>query len=123
MRDIRVLVVDDQEVYRSALSGLLEVVGGYVVVAQTENGERAAELARHTQVDLVFMDLRLPGIDGVAATRLIRGIHPAPEVILISTDVDALRTAEADRSGARAAVAKADLDPLWLERLRAELSR
>lgn len=120
MVDIKVLVVDDQAVYRSALVGLLEVVGGYAVVAEAEDGVRAVELAAD-DVDLVLMDLRLPGLDGLTATRLIRAADRAPQVVLISTDVAALPAA-AVATGALAAVAKADLDPDWLNALRATLT-
>jgi len=121
--DIRVLVVDDQPIYRAALTGLLEVVGGYTVVAEAETGEQAIERARTLEVDLVLMDLRLPGMDGYAATQVITALGNAPEVVVISTDVDALSPAVASQSGALTTVAKADLDPEWLSELRARLRR
>ena len=119
MSDIRVLVVDDQLIYRSALASLLEVVGGYTVVGEADSGEQAVERARALELDLVLMDLRLPGMDGWAATQEIRSQGNAPEVVVISTDVDALSAAP--DSGALTAVAKADLDPEWLAGLRSRL--
>lgn len=122
MSDIKVLIVDDQEIYRSALSDLLEVVGGYVVVGRAASGEEAVALAATTPADLVFMDLRLPGINGLQATTAIRRVPGAPEVIMISTDSEALDPAAVSASGALDRLAKADLGPDWLDELRGRLT-
>ena len=121
MADITVLIVDDQPIYRSALADLLEIVGGYRVVDSAASAEEAIDAVRRSPVDLVFMDLRLPGMDGLAATRQIRSIEAAPEVIIISTDVEALTSEELGTSGAFEARAKADLDPDWLDALRVRI--
>ena len=121
MADITVLIVDDQPIYRSALADLLEIVGGYRVVDSAATAEEAIDAVRRSPVDLVFMDLRLPGMDGLAATRQIRSIEAAPEVIIISTDVEALTSEELGTSGAFEARAKADLDPDWLDALRVRI--
>ena len=122
MSDIKVVIVDDQEIYRSALSGLLEIVGGYAVVGTAATGEEAVELTARTAVDLVFMDLRLPGIDGLEATTAIRAIEGAPRVVVISTDRDGLTSEALSRSGAMGGLAKADLDPEWLDQLRDQIN-
>jgi DNA-binding NarL/FixJ family response regulator len=119
--DITVLIVDDQPIYRSALADLLEIVGGYRVAGSAATAEEAIDAVRRSPVDLVFMDLRLPGMDGLAATRQIRSIEEAPEVIIISTDVEALTSEELGTSGAFEARAKADLDPDWLDALRVRI--
>ena len=119
--DITVLIVDDQPIYRSALTDLLEIVGGYLVVGSAASAEDAIDAVRRSPVDLVFMDLRLPGMDGLAATRQIRAAAQAPEVIIISTDVEALTSEELGTSGALGARAKADLDPDWLDALRVRI--
>lgn len=120
--DITVLIVDDQPIYRTALADLLEIVGGYRVVGSAATAEEAIEALRRSPVDLVFMDLRLPGMDGLAATRQIRSAVQAPEVIIISTDVEALSGDDLGTSGALEARAKADLDPDWLDALRVRMS-
>ena len=121
MADITVLIVDDQPIYRSALADLLEIVGGYRVVDSAATAEEAIDAVRRSPIDLVFMDLRLPGMDGLAATRQIRSIEEAPEVIIISTDVEALTSQEIGTSGALEARAKAELDPDWLDALRVRI--
>ena len=123
MSDVRVVIVDDQEIYRSALTGLLEIAGGYRVVAEAGSGEEALELVAANAPDLVFLDLRLPGIDGTAVTAAIRSADRVPLVVLISTDVEALRSDAVQRSGAFGTRAKADLDLPWLETLRSQVRR
>lgn len=119
--EIRVLIVDDQEVYSAALAGLLEVVGGYTVVGFAATGEEGVAMAAATGPDLVFMDLRLPGIDGLEATRSILATRPAPAVVMMSTDLEAVRADGVRRSGALDGLAKADLDLAWLDSLRERL--
>jgi DNA-binding NarL/FixJ family response regulator len=119
--DVRVVIVDDQEIYRSALTGLLDIAGGYRVVAEAGSGEEALELVAAHAPDLVFLDLRLPGIDGTAVAAEIRSADRGPLVVLISTDVEALRSDAVQGSGAFGTRAKADLDLPWLEALRSQV--
>jgi DNA-binding NarL/FixJ family response regulator len=121
--DLRVLIVDDQQLYRSALADLLEIGGGFDVVAEAGSGEEAVEIATASGLDLVFMDLRLPGLDGVAATTAVRATADPPEVVVISTDAEALGSDEVRRSGALVAVSKEQLEPAWLDRLRDDVRR
>ena len=68
------------------------------------------------------MDLRLPGLDGLTATRSIRSGPDAPEVVMISTDVEGLHPQRVREVGALAGLAKADLDPEWLGALRERIT-
>jgi DNA-binding NarL/FixJ family response regulator len=70
---IRVLLADDQLVIRAGLRVLLEGEGNIVVTGEASDGEQAVALARDTLPDVVLMDIRMPGLDGVQATRLIAG--------------------------------------------------
>ena len=80
----RVLIVDDQELFRSGLAGLLREDARVEVVGEAGEGARAAELAATLAPDVVLMDLRIPGIDGVEATRLILGERPDARILILS---------------------------------------
>ncbi|MCL2668970.1 MAG: response regulator transcription factor, partial [Micrococcales bacterium] len=68
---ISVLVVDDQTLIRSAITDLVSQADDLAVVGEAANGQRAVELARRLRPDVVCMDIRMPGTDGIAATRTI----------------------------------------------------
>lgn len=84
---IRILMVDDQSLLRSGLAGLLNRNPDMTVVGEAENGQRALELAEALDPDVILMDVRMPGMDGVTATRELvkRGTRAA---ILILTTFD-----------------------------------
>jgi DNA-binding NarL/FixJ family response regulator len=69
MTKIRVLIVDDQPLARAGFKAVLEATGGIEVVAEAENGEQAVKLARGHDPDVVLMDVRMPQMDGIEATR------------------------------------------------------
>ena len=66
---VQVLVVDDQELYRRAMAAVVEETDGFVVVGEASNGESSVEASTQLHPDLVLMDVNLPGIDGLEATR------------------------------------------------------
>ena len=68
---VQVLIVDDQEPFRSAARMVVEMTDGFEVAGEAESGEEGVELAAELQPDLVLMDVYLPGIDGMEATRQI----------------------------------------------------
>ncbi len=83
--DVRVLIVDDQEPFRSAARMVVEMADGFEVAGEAESGEEGVELAAELQPDLVLMDVYLPGIDGLEATRQITAANAAPRVLVMST--------------------------------------
>jgi DNA-binding NarL/FixJ family response regulator len=88
---IRVIVADDQALVRDGLVALLEVAPDIEVVGQAENGEQAVALARRLRSDVVVMDIRMPVMDGLAATGQILegGEAPPPRVLVVTTfDLD-----------------------------------
>jgi CheY-like chemotaxis protein len=107
MGDVRVLVVDDPEPFRVAMAAVVEATDGFAVVGAVASGEDSVVAARDLAPDLVLMDVNLPGIDGVEATRRIRAEPRAdgtPVVVLLSTyDEDEF---DADGCGAAAYVPK-----------------
>jgi DNA-binding NarL/FixJ family response regulator len=109
MTDVRVLVVDDQEPFRAAMRAVVDVTEGFVVVGSATTGEEALAAAAELSPDLVLMDVNLPGIDGIEATRRLTSTDPAPAVVLLSTyDEDAF---DLDGCGATAYVAKGAFGP------------
>jgi DNA-binding NarL/FixJ family response regulator len=107
---VRVLLVDDQETYLRAMTSVVEETPGFEVVGQAMSGEEALEVATATLPDLVLMDVNLPGIDGLEATRQLRTRTPAPVVLLLSTYDEAGDSFVAE-SGAAAYVTKAAFGP------------
>ncbi|MFG2875378.1 response regulator [Streptomyces sp. NPDC048337] len=87
-----VLVVDDQFLIRSGLTALLTAAPGYEVVGEAEDGEEAVRLAAETRPDVVLMDIRMPGTDGITATeRILAGrdtTHPGVPKVLVLTTFD-----------------------------------
>ena len=96
---IRVLLVEDNDVFREALELMLDVMPGIRVVGAAGDGEVAIELCRELAPDVVLMDYRLPGRDGVETTAAIRECSDAAVVALSATadrvELDALRDAGA----------------------------
>ncbi len=85
MADVRVLIVDDQEPFRRAIAAVVSETDGFVVVASTSSGEEALLAVTRLRPSLVLMDVNLPGIDGIEATRQITKEADAPVVVLLST--------------------------------------
>jgi DNA-binding NarL/FixJ family response regulator len=99
---IRVLLVDDHPVVRHGLRGMLESEPGLAVVGEAGSGAEAVELARRELPDIVLMDLRMPGGDGVEATGRLLAELPRTRVVVLTTyesDRDILRAIEAGASG------------------------
>lgn len=88
---VRVVVADDQPLVRAGLSTMLAVEPGIEVVGQAADGAAAVEMARRLRPDVVCMDIRMPGKDGIAATRELCGPDvedPIPVLVLTTFDVD-----------------------------------
>ena len=102
MSRVRVLVVDDHPVVRAGLCGMLAAQPDLQVVGEAPDGVEAVALALALAPDVVLMDLRLPRLDGVAATAQIRAQRPLCRVLLLTTydsDADILRAIEAGATG------------------------
>jgi len=85
----RVLIVDDEALVRAGLRMILESADDLDVVGEAEDGADAAEAVRRCRPDVVLMDVRMPRLDGIAATAAIRGLDAPPSVIVLTTfDLD-----------------------------------
>ena len=114
---VRVWVVDDQASFRMATAAALAAMEDFVMAGECETGESAIELMRNASAEIVLMDIHMPGIGGIEATRRIRAAHPDLMVLLMSTyDVEDLPAAAAD-CGAAAYLHKEQLSPDLLTRL------
>jgi len=82
---IRVLIADDQALVRSGFRMILESRDDLAVVGEAGDGEQAVRLATQTRPDVVLMDVRMPGLDGVAATARLTAAPDAPKVIILTT--------------------------------------
>ena len=138
---IRALLVDDQALFREGLRTLLDLQIDIEVVGEAKDGREAIELVARTAPDVVLMDMQMPVLDGVAATRDIRAKHPNTQVIVLTTfdddeyvfeglragavgyllkDVTSDRLAEAIRSAARG---ESFLEPSVAAKVVAEFTR
>ncbi len=104
--DVRVLVVDDQALVREGLMTLLEVATGIHPVAAAADGEQAVALCARHRPDVVLMDLRMPGLDGVEATRRILAAQPQTEIVVLTTHADEASILDALSAGARGYLTK-----------------
>jgi DNA-binding NarL/FixJ family response regulator len=97
---IRVLVVDDEPLFTEMVQALLEVEEGVEVVGKAQHGQQGVKLAHELAPDVIVMDISMPVMDGIEATREIREHDPGASVLILTggtsvTDVDKARTAGA----------------------------
>jgi two-component system, NarL family, invasion response regulator UvrY len=118
-RVVDVLIVDDQPPFRTMARTVVGLVGGWCVTAEAATGEDAVAEAARTRPEVVLMDINLPGINGIEATRRLLALRPATTVVLMSTYAAADLPADAASCGAAAYLHKEDLTPAALRALRA----
>jgi CheY-like chemotaxis protein len=107
---VRVLVVDDQVLFRRVMSAVVDETEGFVLVGCAASGEESIVAARVLLPDLILMDVNLPGIDGMEATRRLRGDRSAAVVLLSTYDEDDW-DGQAQECGAVAYIAKSAFGP------------
>jgi len=98
---IRVLIADDHPLYRKGLRGLLESVTGIEVVGEAAEGQEAIALTEHLQPDVILMDIHMPGVNGIEATRRILHMSPSVGVLVLTMYEDDDSVFAAMRAGAR----------------------
>jgi DNA-binding NarL/FixJ family response regulator len=97
---VRVLLVDDQTLFRAGLRTLLSTRDEVTVVGEAGDGAEAVKVAMETRPDVVLMDLKMPGVDGVAATRRLRVQLPSCQIVALTTFEDDELVFEVLRAGA-----------------------
>jgi DNA-binding NarL/FixJ family response regulator len=102
---VRVLLADDHPLFRDGIASLLSA-RDYVVVGQASNGAEAVQLVEELQPDLVLMDIRMPGVNGLAATRLIQTAYPEIKIVILTVSEEDDDLFEAIKSGAAGYIQK-----------------
>ena len=110
---VRVAVVDDQRLFAKGLSGLVDLLPETMVVGVAYDGEEAVELCRKEEPDVVLMDISMPKMDGISATREIRDLLPQTAVIILTAHEDNEHVFEGIKAGAQGYLLKdAELEDL-----------
>jgi DNA-binding NarL/FixJ family response regulator len=112
---VRVLIVDDQEPFRAAARMVVDITDGFEVVGEAETGEDSVRMAQELAPDLVLMDVNLPGINGLDATRQILAGSSPVVVLLLSTYEEEEYAPRAAECGAAAYIPKSAFGPDRLE--------
>jgi DNA-binding NarL/FixJ family response regulator len=107
MKKLRLMLVDDQSLFREALRTLLALQPDFEIVTEAENGERAVALAKTHKPDVILMDLRMPVMGGVEATRRVVAAVPTTKVVVLTTFEQDEEIFEAMRAGASGYLLKA----------------
>jgi DNA-binding NarL/FixJ family response regulator len=112
---IRVAVVDDQRLFTKGLSGLVDMLPGVEVVGVAYNGEEALALCREEEPDVVLMDISMPKMDGISATREIKDLLPQTAVVILTGHEEDEHVFEGIKAGAQGYLLK-DSEPEDLSR-------
>ena len=105
-KNVTVLIADDQTLFREGIKDLLEDEKGITVVGEACNGPEAVAMAKKLKPDVILMDIKLPQMDGVSATRIIRKDCPNTNVLILSSYEDEAHVTEAIQAGANGYLSK-----------------
>lgn len=103
---IRVALVDDQRLLTSLLASILDIQADIEIVGQAHTGEEAVELCLNTQPDVVLMDISMPGMGGVAATREIKSLLPNIRILILTIHTDDAHALRGMKAGAQGYIPK-----------------
>ena len=117
-KTIRVLLVDDQPAVRQGLRIRLVLEPDVEVVGEAGDGAGAISLAQSLRPDVILMDVRMPGMDGISTVRTLRAVAPESAVVILSLYDDARTRARAEEAGAAAFVAKHKVEETLLAAIR-----
>jgi two-component system, NarL family, invasion response regulator UvrY len=120
---VGVMTVDDQPAFRQVAREVVEATVGFVHVGDASCGEEALALAGEVGPDLVFVDMCMPGIDGLETARRLKASHPTATIVLISAEGFEGDPSRVESCGAAAFLRKEDFRPSMLRRLWDEHGR
>jgi DNA-binding NarL/FixJ family response regulator len=106
----RVIVVDDHAVIRRGVQGILHAFPEWELCGEAENGQEAIRLAEAVKPDMIIMDVSMPELNGLEATRIIRNILPNTKILLLTLHSSTELVRSAFRAGARGYVLKSDAE-------------
>jgi two-component system, NarL family, response regulator NreC len=106
MPKIRIAIADDHDIVRSGLRGLLRTSADFAIVGEAADGEEAVRLADKTRPDVMIMDISMPNLDGIAATKLIKEKYPEVKVVILTVHEDEEYAYQILRAGASGYVLK-----------------
>jgi DNA-binding NarL/FixJ family response regulator len=112
---VRVLVADDRPIFRAGVRGMLKDFPEIAIVGEAINGREAVDGCRRLHPDVVLMDLQMPEMGGIAATRLIKAEDPGPTILALTVSEAEEDVVEMVAAGAAGYVLK-DVDPVTLAR-------
>jgi len=115
---IRVVLIEDNDVFRQALELLLELRGDIEIVGSERHGEQAVELCRVHEPDVILLDYRLPGLDGVQVARLVREECPEVAVVVLTAAAQEREIEALLEQGAVACVGKDEPLDVIIEAIR-----
>lgn len=105
---MRIVIADDHEVFRCGLIALFASQPGWSVVGEAENGEQAVQMVAQRQPDITILDLRMPVMDGLEATREMMKLTPKPSILILTMYADKQLVHDLLEAGAKGYVMKAD---------------
>jgi len=105
-KTVSVLIADDQTLFREGIKDLLEDESGITVVGEASNGPEVVAMAKKLRPNVILMDIKLPQLDGISATRIIRKDCPQTNVIVLSSYEDEAHVTEAIQAGANGYLSK-----------------
>lgn len=118
---MRILLVDDSILVRAMLRSLIESIPGYQVAGEESNGKRAIDAVQDLKPDLLVMDVNMPIMDGIEATKIIMNEHPLPILIFTNEDIDRVGY-QALAMGALEVIPKPDIDKINSEEFRKDFA-
>lgn len=106
MANIKVLLVDDHKIVRDGIKLMLEPQAGIDVVAETDNGEKVQDILKETSVDVIVMDINMPGMDGIETTRIVKDEYSDVKILALTMSSDDSHIRQMVQAGASGYIMK-----------------